>query len=419
MAILQQGATSTASRNATDPQSSTNPGLGGASATAGNTAKPLAPTDVITPPGNGGAPVDPSMQGPPIDVAQDRLAALGRELMRHRDHHQAYPVGTVNPGNVQLGDRFSWMAQLAADLPGVADRPLVNWEQGWRHPVNDPFVRRPMRDYLNPAVEAQASEDRFPVTHYVGVAGVGSDGPLLPATHPRAGIFAYDRATRREQILDGESNTLLVLGVTENLASWASGRDAIRPVTHAPYVNGPDGFGTGRADAMQVLMADGSVRTVPRTIDGTVFRRMAAMADGLPLDPEVPGEPGDQRPAAAMPADPEPAAVPPPPAAALPLAPLPVDKRPAIDRTWEQPIRLFRQSKPLPRRELIGIVEELLGRRVEIDRDQLGAEGAALDEPITLDLQDTTPAAILAEIFSGTALTIERDGDKLTILVRE
>ena len=36
----------------------------------------------------------------------------------------------------------------------------------------------------------------YPVTHYVGVAGVGEDAAQLPANDPRAGVFGYGRQTR-------------------------------------------------------------------------------------------------------------------------------------------------------------------------------------------------------------------------------
>ena len=38
--------------------------------------------------------------------------------------------------------------------------------------------------------------------HYVGIAGLGTDAPTLPAGHP-AGVFGYDRRTRTADITDG------------------------------------------------------------------------------------------------------------------------------------------------------------------------------------------------------------------------
>ena len=68
----------------------------------------------------------------------------------------------------------------------------------------------------------------------------------------------------------------------------------MRGLSREPYINGPDGFGTGSPDSMQVLMADGRVLAVSDKIDPRIFRRMAAKADGLPLDESEEGEPGDR-----------------------------------------------------------------------------------------------------------------------------
>ncbi len=73
----------------------------------------------------------------------------------------------------------------------------------------------------------------IPATHFVGVAGVGDDAADLPVDHPRAGVFGNSRTTRLEDIHDGASNTLMVLGVTRDLGSWAAGGSAIDAATYA------------------------------------------------------------------------------------------------------------------------------------------------------------------------------------------
>ena len=166
--------------------------------------------------------------------------------------------------------------------------------ESWSSPRNDRFVRQQIPEFLNPSLEVRVSARNYPATHFVGVAGVGEDAADLPAGDPRAGVFGNSRPTRLEDIHDGASNTLMVLGVTSELGSWAAGGTAtVRPLTREPYVNGPDGFGTGLTDRMMVLKADGSVAEMSATTDPRIFRRMAAIADGLPLDPKIPGEPGD------------------------------------------------------------------------------------------------------------------------------
>ena len=66
----------------------------------------------------------------------------------------------------------------------------------------------------------------------------------------------------------GASNTIAILGVTDRCGPWASGGNAtVRPLTTPPYVNGPDGFGSGQPDGMLAGMADGSVRFISKDVD--------------------------------------------------------------------------------------------------------------------------------------------------------
>ncbi len=125
------------------------------------------------------------------------------------------------------------------------------------------------------------SPSGYPVTHYVGVAGVGKDAALLPAEDPRAGVFGYGRQTRQQDLLRGGANTIATLGVKDQCGPWAQGgRATVRPLTQQPYVNGPDGFGSGQPDGIQAGMADGYVRFLSDKIDPHVMEQLAEVHDG-------------------------------------------------------------------------------------------------------------------------------------------
>ena len=68
-----------------------------------------------------------------------------------------------------------------------------------------------------------------PVTHYVGVAGVGADAVALPLCHPRAGAFGHDRRTPlKDGFPDGTSTTLLLIETVNAPGHWAFGGTATR-----------------------------------------------------------------------------------------------------------------------------------------------------------------------------------------------
>ena len=86
------------------------------------------------------------------------------------------------------------------------------------------------------------------------------------------------RGSRPEDITRGASNTIAVLGVTERCGAWAAGGDgSVRALTQRPYVNGPDGFGSGQPDGMLAGMADGAVRFISKDVDPRVLEQLATI----------------------------------------------------------------------------------------------------------------------------------------------
>jgi hypothetical protein len=425
-------------------------------------AEAIRPDDpVAVAPALGGAEPDPSAAGAPNVVkeqsanVQANLERLGARLAEFHRKHEHFPAGTVYGDGIAPTERLSWLATLFAATERQAGlQPL--WDRTWNDPLNDRFVRRTIPELQNPAVKPLTGPNRYPATHFVGLAGVGFDAPELPVDHPRAGVFGIDRRTKLSDIKDGAANTLMVAGVTDNPGAWAAGgRGTIRAFTQEPYVNGPDHFGTGQSDGMAVLMADGSVRFVSKQTDPTVFRRMAAMSDGLPLDPRIPGEPGEphgespRQPAGeplaeapppvapqneppAIPAerrDPQqPAAnlTPDPPAQQPPLEPRPLVAEPdvvppppkVIDvaSALKQPIRRFEQVRPASVEQLLRQVEEMAAVPVRIDKEQLGVAAAALEKEVALKLENTSVGAILTALVEAAGLTYESGAEGIRVL---
>lgn len=308
--------------------------------------------------------------------------------------------------------QLSWLGQLearSATLPAER-RPAM--QLPWNDPANEPFVGRRVAAFLNPQVAAAVGEDRRPATHFVGVAGVGRDAVDLPPGHPRAGLFGTQRKVTNSDVRDGLTNTLMVLGVDAQLGSWADpGRATVRALTQPPYLHGPDGFGGGPDQPLPALMADGSVRKFAADTDPRLLRRLAAIQDGLPLDLSVPGEPGDS--ATAVPStvltgvridDPEQPSL--SALSAMTEARRPIIVRPATGPLLTQRLVSFQQTKPATRRQLLLIAEDFLGRPVVLDQESLRPVAAQLDANVTFTLENTTLAAVLEQVLSGTDLEL-------------
>jgi len=382
---------------------------------------------VAAPPSNEGAgagsPEDPAAHAADPEhqpSAENSLHEISEMLTRRLALEGAFPAGAIQSNELDVERRLSWLAALADHMES---HPPVTWDKPWDDPVNDGFVRRRLLEFQNPAIAVLTGADGYPATHFVGVGGVGADGPHLDATDPRAGIFAYDRRTRLEDIHDGASNTWLVLGVQERLGSWAAGGNpTVRSLTHEPYVNGRDGFGTGQADSMLVLLADGRVQVVSASADPQVLRAMATIADGLPASEEGPGEitPNTAKPVAIVvddhgametsfaddpPLEPE-------------FAPEDVGRKVDPVVALQQPIVRFELSSARPLAELLPGLAELVGVPIRID-PEADVKPSSLKTPIQLRLQNTTIGAILEGALKPAGLTYQVEGDHLRIVPRE
>lgn len=204
-----------------------------------------------------------------------------------------FPAGAAGGALLPPETRLSWIATLLPYYDHADWHRKLEFGYPWNGPQNRPVSRRPLPEVINPALGPEVTEAGFPVTHYVGVAGVGEDAGQLAPDHPRAGMFGYGRGTRPGEITKGAANTIALLGVSGRLGAWAAGGEpTVRALTRPPYVNGPDGFGSGQPDGMLAGMADGSVRFISKQVDPHVLEQLATIrgsdsAAALALGPKA------------------------------------------------------------------------------------------------------------------------------------
>ena len=385
-------------------------------------------------------PPDPAMAVSPLE---EQLVDWHGRFAPTLERNGRFPTGTVVSEQRNVDERLSWLASVMATAEPTGPQP--RWDRAWNDPANDRFVRRRQPLLLNPAWDTLVGTDGYPATHFVGVAGVGEDAAVLPTGHPRAGIFGNDRDVRLMDVADGLTNTLLMAGVQSRHGSWAAGGEAtVRGFTAEPYLRGPDGFGTGQDQGMHVLMADGSVRFLAKETSPILIRRLAAMSDGHPLDLSVPGDPGrGSDPIVPLLAG-DPAA---PAAHENPVAPnadagdlagpvgdavrviaeiahspdqpieVPMAESAVVYDTataLKQRILKFDQSKPVPARDLMQVIEEMAA--VPIRFEELPAEFLPrLATPVTVSLKSTTVGEILQAIVDRAELSFQGRTDGIII----
>ncbi|QDT56371.1 hypothetical protein Pan44_44250 [Caulifigura coniformis] len=212
--------------------------------------------------------------------SKNNLKQILLALHNYYDTHNALPPGAVPVAGLKPEERLSWQVMMLPYLEQAALYNQLDVKAGWNQGANEAVVATEVEVFLHPSVPRGAPGG----TNYVGIAGLGVEGPTLDAKNPKAGIFAYDKPRTFREVTDGLSNTAMV-AETNRPAPWAQGGPGtIRPLTTEPYINGPDGIGGVSVGGANIGMGDGSVRFVSDKIDPRVMEAISTIAGGEPVD---------------------------------------------------------------------------------------------------------------------------------------
>jgi len=203
--------------------------------------------------------------------------------------------GAFAPKDEDFVPRFhSWQTQL---LPYLGHQELYDkfrFEQPWSQGQNLKLAHTLVPQFLNPADDRQRWEG-YPfngtaLTHYVGMSGVEDKRTDVAAKFPRsdnrAGVFGYDRIADRNEITDGLSQTVMILGSGEMAGPWAQGGGYTVRGARQPYFDPLTGFGSRGLSQGGTLavFADGSVREISANVSPEVFRAMCTIHGAETVD---------------------------------------------------------------------------------------------------------------------------------------
>lgn len=205
-----------------------------------------------------------------------------------------YHKGVRRVGELPLRAGYSWMSEL---LPYVGREDLylkLDFTKSWREDENYPLTHQVIPQFLNPTdPRAQLRGlpyDGMGATHFVGMSGV-EDGrnvvaATLPRSDPRAGVFGYDSIAKPEEITDGQSNTIQLIGSGRVIGGWVIGGGATVRGARTPYFDPITGFGSEGlpSGGVYVLMADGATRVLSGEIDEAVFKGMCTIHGAEEVD---------------------------------------------------------------------------------------------------------------------------------------
>ena len=141
--------------------------------------------------------------------SQNNLKQIGLALHNFHLTQSHFPEGTVPNPALPPEKRLSWIVGLLPYLDQAPAYSRMDLKQAWDSPPNDVMCNLQFPVLENPNVPMPPNS-QYGISHYVGIAGLGTDAATLPLDDKRAGVFGYDRVVRMVDIEDGTANTLAV-----------------------------------------------------------------------------------------------------------------------------------------------------------------------------------------------------------------
>jgi prepilin-type processing-associated H-X9-DG protein len=204
----------------------------------------------------------------------NNLKQIGLAMHNYHDAYGAFPAPYVTDAAGK--PMHSWRVALLPFLGRQDLYDLYNFNEPWDSPDNLMVERRMPDVYRCPS--STSAKAGSTLTSYVVIVG----DPVAP--RPQS-VFVPNHWTKLSEIIDGSSNTLLVVE-TANPVSWTC------PDTDPTYEKlvaqaevGPSAIGSEHPGGANVVFADGSAQFLPLSIDLQIIRLMVQPSDGQPLPP--------------------------------------------------------------------------------------------------------------------------------------
>lgn len=211
--------------------------------------------------------------------SKNNLKQLGLAVHIYHGRHDQLPPGTIPNDSLTPEEQLSWFVEILPSLGLKEYFDRIDQKAAWNADVNKEPLSAAIGVFQNP-LQTNTGSGPYGKTDYVGIAGWGEEAPNAPVTDPNAGMFGYGRKTRLSDVIDGNSNTIMISESTGSTNWGEGGRATIRAFTAAPYLNGPDGIGSPTGRDVNMVFGNGHVRSINSEIDPNVLKAISTIAGG-------------------------------------------------------------------------------------------------------------------------------------------
>ena len=195
--------------------------------------------------------------------SKNNLKQIGLAMHNYHDTFSMFPPGGIYTTKDEPYN--AWMTSLLPYIESAHLYTMINSNEPWTSPANQPVFQNAIPVYLDPNIGPENST----------VGGLG-------AAHYAANsqLLQKNKGRLMREITDGLSNTIMAGGVAGGFTAWgdpANQRDPANGIGMAANQFGGTAAVQGRA---LFLLADGSVRIVDDKIDPQTLKNLADPKDG-------------------------------------------------------------------------------------------------------------------------------------------
>lgn len=199
-------------------------------------------------------------------MCSNNLKQLALAFHNYHDTYGTFPPAYIADENGQ--PKHSWRVLLLPFLEQQALYDAYDFDEPWDSPVNAMVTETVLPIFQCPAELVSGT----PVTNYMVITGPGT-------------VFEGERAPALRDILDGTSNTLLIVEVAGSGTQWAEPVDLDASQLAVPFGAVANSPGSQHPGGVQAAMCDGSVQFLPYNISPTTFNALVTRAGGEAVPP--------------------------------------------------------------------------------------------------------------------------------------
>jgi prepilin-type processing-associated H-X9-DG protein len=200
----------------------------------------------------------------------NNLKQIALAFHNYHDTYQTFPPAYIPDENGQ--PKHSWRVLI---LPFLEQSPIYeqyNFDEPWNSPNNMAVTSQHIPVYSCPS--SSAASGLSLETNYMVITGPGT-------------IFDAGKACKMSEILDGTSNTLMVVEVSGTGVNWAQPQDLDASTVTYPLGSGAGNSpGSNHPGGLNAALCDGSVRFIsdnisPQTFNALMTKAGAEMISGF------------------------------------------------------------------------------------------------------------------------------------------